>query len=66
MKTEFVLHIDIGPEATLGDANLADIVKKIGEGISFVGLTDNRRYVARDLNGNAVGHFGRYTSEESF
>lgn len=64
MKTEFVLRITIANDATLGDANLADIVKEVAEKIAFVGIEDNRHFNVRDLNGNVVGRFGRYVSEE--
>lgn len=64
MKTEFVLRIEIGNEATLGDANLSDIVRKVAESIAFVGITNNIHYSVRDLNGNPVGRFGRYVTEE--
>jgi hypothetical protein len=64
MKTEFVLHIDIANDATLGDANLSDILKKVAEEIAWVGIQDNRRFQIRDVYGNVVGHYGRYSSDE--
>jgi hypothetical protein len=63
MKTEFVLRIDIANDATLGDANLADILKKVAEEIAWVGIQDNRRFQIRDVYGNVVGHYGRFSSE---
>lgn len=64
MKTEFVLRINIGTDATLGDANLADILKKVSDSVGFVGITNNCHYAVRDLNGNPVGRYGRYVTEE--
>jgi len=65
MKTEFVLRIEIANDATLGDANLADIVTKVAESIAHLGLTDNRAYIVRDVNGAKVGTVGRYSSEDA-
>ena len=62
-ETEFVLKIEIANDATLGDANLADIVRKVADSIASVGITDNRQYAVRDENGNSVGYFGRFATE---
>lgn len=64
MKTEFVLRINIGNEATLGDANLADMVAEVSRSINLLGMTDNRSYIVRDSNGNSVGTVGRYVDPE--
>ena len=64
MKTEFVLRFDIGNETTLGDANVSDILKRVVEDVAFLGIEDNRAYRVRDLNGNVVGRYGRYTTED--
>jgi len=63
MKTEFVLRFDIGNETTLGDANVSDILNNIALDIERSGIEDNRAYRVRDLNGNVVGRYGRYTTE---
>ena len=64
MKTEFVLRFDIGNETTLGDANVSDILNNIALDVERSGIEDNRAYRVRDLNGNVVGRYGRYTTEE--
>jgi hypothetical protein len=64
MKTEFVLRFNIGNETTLGDANVADILRKIADDIAFKGIEDNRHLNVRDGYGHPVGRYGRYTSEE--
>ncbi len=65
MKTEFVLRIDIANDATLGDANLSDIVKSVADSIAFIGIpANNVHYAVRDINGNRVGRYGRYVSVE--
>ena len=63
-KTEFVLTINIGNVATLDHADIADILKKAAKNIAFVGFQDNTHMNLRDLNGNVVGRYGRYTSEQ--
>ena len=60
---KFVLEIQIGNEATLGDANLADILAGVAKDVAWKGVEDNRCYYARDLNGKIVGHYGRYSGE---
>lgn len=62
---EFVLRIEIGNEATLGDANLADIVERIAKDIAWKGIEDNRHFVVRDVNGNTVGRYGRYSKVQN-
>jgi len=62
--TEFILHITVASDATLGDANIADLLKKTADTIAFVGIPDNTHMNLRDLNGNVVGRFGRYTWEK--
>ena len=64
MKTEFVLRFDIGNETTLGDANVAEILHSIANYIEGIGITDNRDYKVGDANGNTVGRYGRYTTED--
>lgn len=64
MKTEFVLRFDIGNETTLGDANVSDILNNIALDVERSGIEDNRAYRVRDLNGNVVGRYGRYTTED--
>ena len=61
--TEFVLRFDIGNDATLGDANVADILRKIANDIEHIGIEDNRHIRVRDLNGNTIGRYGRYVTE---
>lgn len=63
METKFTLTFEIGNDATLGDANVADIVRKVAGDIERLGLTDNRSYHVRDANGNSVGQYGRYVAE---
>ena len=60
MKTEFVLRIDIGNDATLGDANIADMLNLAAKYIAYIGITDNADHAVRDFNGNIVGTYGRY------
>jgi hypothetical protein len=64
MKTEFVLRFTVASDATLGDANAADILRKAAEYVAWSGVEDNRAYNVRDLNGNVVGRMGRYTTED--
>ena len=62
-KTEFVLRFDIGNDATLGDANVAEILHSVANYIENTGITDNRDYKVGDANGNTVGRYGRYVTE---
>ena len=64
MKTEFVLRITVANVATLDHEDIADILKKAAKNIAFVGFQDNTHMNLRDLNGNVVGRYGRYTSEQ--
>lgn len=64
MKKEFMLRFDIANDATLGDANVADILRAVAERIAYVGITDNADHPVRDFNGNIIGCYGRYDTEE--
>lgn len=65
MKTEFVLRIDIANDATQGDYNLADMLTNVARTLKCLGIEDNRAYNVRDYNGNVVGRFGRYSTEDA-
>ena len=43
---KFVLEIQIGNEATLGDGNLCDILEGVAKDIVWKGVLDNRRYIS--------------------
>ena len=65
MTTEFVLRIVVGNEGTLGDAAISDLVRTIADKVGQVGMHDNNSYCVRDQNGNLVGTYGRYNTEDA-